>query len=50
MKLGMWVVMGTSTTYVVCRHQMHIFNSSFTYLFEMANDKKIKYTVIDMLM
>ena len=33
MKLGMWVVMGTSTTHVVCRHQMCIFNTSFAYLF-----------------
>ena len=41
MKLGMWVVMGTSTTHVVCRHQMHV---SFAYLFWLANDKKkIKY-------
>ena len=33
MKLGMWVVMGTSTTHVVCRQQMRIFNTSFAYLF-----------------
>ena len=33
MKLGMWVVMGTRTTHVVCRHQMRIFNTSFAYLF-----------------
>ena len=33
MKLGMWVVMGTSTTHVVCHHQMRIFNTSFAYLF-----------------
>ena len=32
MKLGMWVVMGTSTTYVVCRHRMCIFNTLFAYL------------------
>ena len=30
MKLDMFVVMGTSTT---CRHQMHIFNTLFAYLF-----------------
>ena len=39
-KLGMWVVMGTSTTHVVCRHRMHIFNTSFAYLFWLANNKK----------
>ena len=33
MKPGMWVVMGTSTTHMVCCHQMHIFNTSFAYLF-----------------
>ena len=33
MKLGMWVVKGTSTTHVVCRHQMCIFNTLFAYLF-----------------
>ena len=42
MKLGMWVVMGTSTTHVVCRHQMRILNTSFAYLFWLAN-KKVKY-------
>ena len=40
MKLGMRVVMGTSSTHVVCRHQMRIFNTSFAYLFLLANDKK----------
>ena len=40
MKLGMWVVMGTSTTHVVCRHWMCIFNASFAYLFWLANNKK----------
>ena len=40
MKFGMWVVMGTSITHVVCRHQMSIFNASFAYLFYLANDKK----------
>ena len=39
----MWVVMGTSTTHVVCRHQMRIFNISFAYLFSLANNKKGKY-------
>ena len=43
MKLGMWVVMGTSTTHVVCSHQMRIFNTSFAYLFSLANIKKGKY-------
>ena len=33
MKLGMWVVMGTRTTRVICRHQICIFNTSFAYLF-----------------
>ena len=32
--------MGTSTTHVVCRHQMRIFNTSFAYLFWLANNKK----------
>ena len=39
----MWVVGGTSTTHVVCRHRMRIFNTSFAYLFSLANNKKIKY-------
>ena len=43
MKLGMWVVMGTRTTHVVFLHQMCIFNTSFVYLFWLANNKKIKY-------
>ena len=48
MKLGMRVVMGTSSTHVVCRHQMCIFNTSFAYLFLLANDKKkINYAIID---
>ena len=32
-KLGMWVVMGTGTTHVVCHHHMCIFNISFACLF-----------------
>ena len=32
-KLGMWVVMGTTTTHVVYCHRMRIFNTSFAYLF-----------------
>ena len=43
MKLGMWVVMGTSTTHVVCRNWMRIFNASFAYLFWLANNRKVKY-------
>ena len=43
MKLGMWVVMGTSTTHVVCCHRMRISNTSFAYLFWLANNKKVKY-------
>ena len=35
--------MNTSTTHVVYRHQMRIFNTSFAYLFWLANNKKIKY-------
>ena len=31
---------GTSTTHVGCCHQMHIFNTSFAYLFWLANNKK----------
>ena len=40
MKLGMWVVMATSTTHVVCCHQIRLFNTSFAYLFWLANNKK----------
>ena len=43
MKIGMWVVMGTSTAHVICCHWMHIFNASFAYLFWLANNKKGKY-------
>ena len=43
MKLGMWIVMGTSTTHVVCPHRMLIINTSFTYMFLLANNKKVKY-------
>ena len=43
MKLGMWIVVGTSTTHVVCHYQMRIFNTSFAYLFSLANNKKGKY-------
>ena len=43
MKLGMLVVMGTSTTHVVCRHHMCIFNTSYAYLFWLGNNQKIKY-------
>ena len=39
----MWVVGGTSTNHVVCRHRMRIFYTSFAYLFWLANIKKIKY-------
>ena len=39
-KLGMWVVVDTSTTHMVCRHQMRMFNTSFAYLFWLANNKK----------
>ena len=44
MKLGMWVVMGISTTHVLYRHQMriHVFYTSIAYLFWLA-DNKIKY-------
>ena len=42
-KLGMWVVGGTSATHVVCHHQMRIFNTSFAYLFWLANNKNVKY-------
>ena len=43
MKLGMCVVMATSTTHEVCRHRMHIFNISFAYLFWLADNKQVKY-------
>ena len=36
----MWVVVDTSTTHVACRHRMHIFYTSFAYLFWLANNKK----------
>ena len=39
-KLGVWVVLGTSVTHVVCRHQMRILNSSFAYLFRLAITRK----------
>ena len=39
MKPGMWVVMGTTTTHVVCCHEMSIFNTSFAYLFWLAVNK-----------
>ena len=42
MKLGTWVVVGRSTTHVVCRHQMHIFDTSFAYLFWLANNKEMR--------
>ena len=35
---------GTSTTNVVCCHRMRIFNTSFAYLFWLANNKKVKYS------
>ena len=37
MKLGMWVLLGTSVTHAVCCHQIHI-NSSFAYLFRLADN------------
>ena len=39
-KLGIWVVVGTSTARMVCCHQMHMFDTSFAYLFWLANNKK----------
>ena len=39
----MWVVVGASTTHVVCHHQMRIFDTSFAYLLWLANNKKGKY-------
>ena len=42
-KFGMWVVVDISTTHVVCCHQMHIFNTSFAYLFSLVNNKNDKY-------
>ena len=41
--IGMWVMVYTSTTHVVYRHWMCIFNTSFAYLFRLANNKKDKY-------
>ena len=43
-KLGMSVVVDRSTTKVVCHHQMRIFNTSFAYLFWLANTNKGKYS------
>ena len=37
-------------THLVCCHKMRIFNASYTYLFYLTNDKKIKYAIADMLM
>ena len=42
-KLGMWVVGGTSTTHVVCRHRMRILVPHFAYLFWLDDNKKVKY-------
>ena len=42
-KLGMCVVVGRSTTNVVFHHQIHIFDTSFAYLFWLANNIKGKY-------
>ena len=39
----MWVVVDTSTTHMVCRHQMRMLNTSFAYLFWLAYNKKGKY-------
>ena len=39
----MWEVVGTGVTHVVCHHRMRILNSSFAYLFWLANNKKGKY-------
>ena len=39
-KFGMWVVVGRITTDMVCHHQMRIFNTSYAYLFWLANNKK----------
>ena len=46
----MWVVVDiwTNTTHVVCRHLMGIFNTSFAYLFWLANNKKGKYPEVCM--
>ena len=40
----MWVVVGRSITNMGCHHQMCIFNTSFAYLFLLANNKKGKYS------
>ena len=47
-KLGMWVVLGTNVTYMVCCHQMCTLNSSFVYLFCLANKNKGQYQVFYM--
>ena len=47
-KLCMWIVGGTSTTHVVCHPWMGIFNTSFAYLFWLANNKKVKYPEFSM--
>ena len=44
MKPGMWVVVGRSTTNMVCHHQMRLFNTSFAYLFWLANNNKGKFS------
>ena len=47
-KLGMLVVGQASTTHMVCRHGMCIFNTSFAYLFWLANNKKVKFPEFSM--
>ena len=43
MKLGMWIMVGTNITHVVCHQEICISNISFAYLFWLANIKKGKY-------
>ena len=44
-KRGMWVVVvGKSTTNMVCHPQMCILDTSFAYLFWLANNNKGKYS------
>ena len=42
-KLGVWVVGGTSTTHVVCRHRMRIFYTHLHICSDWLITKKVKY-------
>ena len=41
-------MVGRSSTNMVCHHKMHIFNTSFAYLFWLGNNNKGKYSEFGM--